>query len=172
VGRQFRNRTSIPPLKPASSWARIASTAFGVIPANTKVLFGSFVLTTANIGVTVKRTRGNFSYTTDNVGALEQSLGAWGMIAVSDIALGVGVASIPGPVTDLDDDGWFVWEPMCLQNILASSGLPRAAVDFDSKAMRKIAPGFGIAIVIENAHATHGMNVALNISLLTAGARS
>ena len=99
------------PLKFPTSWARLVTPVYGTVAAASKVLIGSFTLAGVNAGVTVRRTRGEYSIISDQTGADEDQLGAWGMVVVNDIAVAAGVASLPGPVTDLDDDGWFVWEP-------------------------------------------------------------
>ncbi len=102
----------------------------------------------------------------DQGGALEAQLGAWGLVVVSDLALAAGVASIPGPVTDASDDGWFVWEPL-LNRMQSASLLEPRIFEFDSKAMRRVEEGSGIAVVVENASAATGLIFTCGISLLT-----
>ncbi len=105
--------------------------------------------------------------TSDQTGGQETQTGAMGMVVVSDLAIAAGVASIPGPVTDASDDGWYVWQALGGQlDILVGAGPRQAVYEFDSKAMRRIEEGFGVAIVVENAHATHGFNVLVYFSVL------
>ena len=152
--------------KRPKGWARISAATFGAVPAATKVLLGSFTLSNPGIGATVLRTRGSYNIISDQTGSVEEQIGAWGMIVVNDLALAAGVASIPGPITDASDDGWFVWEPFQQSGTDASTGV---TVDhpFDSKAMRKVREGFSIAVIAENAHATHAFEMAFGIAMLT-----
>jgi len=108
----------------------------------------------------------------DQVSQTEFQFGAVGMIVVNDLAIAAGVASIPGPGTDLDDDGWFVWEPFQLVGEAKDGGADGSAQEwagwsFDSKAMRRIEEGFGIAIVCENVNTSNGLEIALAASFLT-----
>ena len=107
---------------------------------------------------------------TDQSAAVEFWAGAFGMIRVSDIALAAGAASIPGPVTEQSDDGWFVWQGY------SGSGEGFAANEpgrqgfhfpFDSKAARRVEEGFGVALMAENASATTGQQVSVIVSMLT-----
>ena len=155
-----------------TNWAR---TTFrnSVVAAGTKVLVASFVLSNAGINEVVRRTRGRFLFTSDQAAIFEGSVAAFGMIVVNDLALAAGVASIPGPITDANDDGWFVWEsmPMLQGNTDGSSssavgvGGANYGVEFDSKAMRRVEEGFGIAVVAEVASVT--VELTMGISLLT-----
>ncbi len=139
-----------------------------VVPAASKVLLTTLTLSNPGIGETIRRTRGSFLWDSDQAVADEDYMGAFGLIVVSDLAVAAGVASIPGPVTDANDDGWFVWEPMLstfefasVVGFESSSGLHGT---FDSKAMRKVEEGFSIAIVVENASAD-GARFALGFSV-------
>ncbi len=153
-----------------STWARDVSPVAIVVPAASKVLLLTVALNNPGIGETVRRTRGTFYITSDQSMVIEEQYGAFGMVVVSDLALAAGAASIPGPSTNASDDGWFLWEPFLVQQTLASAqaaanGVGR--IDFDSKAMRRVEEGFGIAIMVENAHATDGLEIACGFSLLT-----
>jgi len=115
----------------------------------------------------VRRTRGLFSVASDQAAAGESQLGALGFIVVSDLAVAAGAASIPGPVTDASDDGWFVWVPFGQESIRAAGGPQSFQYEFDSKAMRRVEEGFAIAIMVENAHATEGLDFWCGTSLLS-----
>jgi len=92
------------------TWSQFNTAGRVVIPAGTKVLLGFFFLATA-FEETIVRTRGTMSVITDQAAAGEDQIGALGMIRVTDRAIAAGIASIPGPMTDGDDDGWFLWVP-------------------------------------------------------------
>ncbi len=150
-----------------NSWGRSTFAAPITIPAGSKVLVGSFVLNNPGIGVTIRRTRGRFAVQSDQSAAVESVIGAWGMVVVSDLALAAGVASIPGPFTDAADDGWFLWEPFSIIGEKVTGAVGRNPIDFDSKAMRKVQEGFGTAIVVENGHATQGLDWHAGIAMLS-----
>ena len=157
----------------ATNWSRFVSTTFTSIGVGTKVLFATFALGTVGIGETVRRTRGRILIFSDQVAQHELLQGAFGMVIVNDLALAAGAASIPGPVTDQDDDGWFVWESLMAVSTLADNTAPAAGhsqvggvIDFDSKAMRRVEEGFGIALMFENSNVGHLMRMSMGISLL------
>ena len=73
------------------------------------MLFATLVPTNPGLDITVLRTVGILSISSDQSGAAEQQIGAFGMICVSDSAVAIGVTAMPDPVVDADDDGWFVY---------------------------------------------------------------
>jgi len=148
------------------SWSRDIAAGFFTIPAATKVLLTTVVLSNPGIGETVRRTRGRALVQSDQGAAQEGQLLALGLIVVSDLALAAGAASIPGPAIDASDDGWFLWEPLLNRMSISTVSEPRH-VEFDSKGMRKIQEGFGIAVMVENSSPTFGAIVGCGISILT-----
>ncbi len=157
--RSFTTRSS----RPNRSWAAATPAAVTSVPANSKVLLGSFTLSNANIDETILRTVGLISVGPDQLVASEDQVGAFGLIAVTDRALAAGAASIPGPFTDGADDGWFVYVPFAQSLIFAdATGLyPEWATQymFDSKAKRRFQEGQAIAIMAENGSATAGFQI-------------
>ena len=147
------------------SWAGFVQPARVIIPPATKALLGFFVLDTA-FEETIVRVRGELTVVSDQAVALEDQVGAFGMIRVTDRALAAGAASIPGPVTDSDDDGWFVWVPIAQVGALTvdSGSIPPYVID--SKAQRIIREGQSIAVMVENASAAHGLQVLLSFRAL------
>ncbi len=103
----------------------------------------------------------------DQTTNFEFQFGALGMVVVSDLAIAAGAASIPGPVTDAQDDGWFVWQAFLRASSQSVAKHAQQYFEWDSKAMRRIEEGFGIGVMVENAHATHGLQAAIQISMLT-----
>ena len=130
------------------------------------------VLDNVGISETVRRTRGQIFVASDQGAAIEDQLGALGLMKVNDVALAAGAASIPGPVTDASDDGWFVWRPFTQIGERAAGGTSALGIlyEFDSKAMRTIEEGFGVAVMLENASPTHGITVSFAVSLLSSRA--
>ena len=151
-----------------TNWARFVAPTYTTVAAGTKVFLVAVVLSNPGINETIRRTRGIVSIASDQGAAQEYQGGAFGAIVVNDLAAAAGAASIPGPVTDANDDGWFVWRPftqMVAENVTA--GLQTWQYEFDSKAMRRVQEGFQIAFMIENASGTEGLQVAFALSLLT-----
>ena len=127
---------------PNRTWAGFSSAAFANVPAATKVLIGGFTLSNPGIDETVLRVAGMLSVTSDQIAASEAQIGAFGMIVVNDLAVAAGAASIPGPITDRSDDGWFVYVPFVNQFTLASAASFDAVgslnLEIASKAKRKV----------------------------------
>ncbi len=140
-----------------------------IIPAATKTLIASLALDNPGIAETIRRTRGVFTISSDQGTAIEDQVGAMGFMVVNDLAIAAGVASLPGPVTDANDDGWFVWVPFALRGLadVENSAVISEQYEFDSKAMRKVEEGFGIVLVVENASASFGITFMDAFSLLS-----
>ena len=125
------------------------------IAGSTAVLLGTFVLSNAGIDETFLRSLGTFSLKTDQAAGDEVQLGAIGMIVVSDQAISVGITAVPHPITDIDDDGWFVHMPIAQAFDFGDNtgfAVP-ARYNFDLKAKRVIHDGRSVALVVENAAA-------------------
>ncbi len=153
-----------------TSWARLVETQLTTVAAGTKVLLAQLTLDNPGITETVIRTRGLIGIVTDAPTASEVQPGAFGMVVVNDLAIAAGAASIPGPVTDQDDEGWFVWQPtLASQESVGATAVtvPMSVFHFDSKAARRIEHGFAAAVMFENASVTLGMQVITALSTLT-----
>ena len=92
----------------STNWARSVSEEWFLLAANSKVLALTTVLSNPGIGETVRRTRIVFGVNTDQGALFEDWNGALGGVVVNDLAVGVGVGSIPSPGAEASDDGWFV----------------------------------------------------------------
>ena len=148
---------------PNRSWAGFASTAETAVAASTKVLLGSFTLSNSNIDETILRNVGVLGVTSDQIATTEVQIGAFGMIVVNDLAVAAGAASIPGPITDRTDDGWFVYVPI-VQKLQISSNVGNnfqavTQYQFDSKAKRVVQEGFQIALMVENASSSTAFDI-------------
>ncbi len=143
------------------------STSSVSIPPVSKILLGTITLGNPGIGETVRRTRGIVSIGSDSGASSEDQLGAFGMIAVSDLAITAGVVSIPSPVTEGNDDGWFVWQPFVQAQSNSANSPGSREYPFDSKGMRRIQEGFTIAIVAENSHAVNQLEITFAVAMLT-----
>ena len=148
-----------------SSWSRVIPQQTSLVAAATKVLVNIIVLSNPGIGETVRRTRGLIMVKSDQSAAEEQQFGAVGFVVVNDLAIAAGAAAIPGPFSEQDDDGWYVWQP--LFSSFESGETSAQFYPFDSKAMRRVEEGFSVAVMVENASATTGLEVAIAISSLS-----
>ena len=144
------------------AWGFLGSSVVSV-PAASKVLLGSFILSNPPLGETVLRTHVRLFVKTDQASGVENQVGSYGIIVVTDRAVAAGAASIPGPFTDGGDDGWFVHQPIVGQNDTEFGGI---GYDIDSKAMRKVEDGGEIAIMVENSDLLHGFNIIHQVRLL------
>ena len=165
--QQFQSR----PRSPNRSWAGTSSTGVTGIPVSTKVLLGSFSLSNPNIDETILRTVGTLMVSSDQLAASEDQIGAFGMYIVNDVAATLGVTALPGPITDIADDGWYVYVPICQRfgfsdatGWNADFGL---RYPFDSKAKRKMHEGTRAVLMAENATSTNVFNMSLVIRSLT-----
>ena len=153
-----------------TNWGRIISTAPDAVAVSSKVLLTSLVLDNPGIAEVVRRTRGRFVITSDQAVVQEHHLGALGVIVVNDIALAAGAASLPGPVTNRNDEGWLLWEPIVGISSISDGGSgfgQYIGQEFDSKAMRRIEDGFSLALMVENASAAFVFEVTLGLSILS-----
>ncbi len=163
---RFQQRT-----RPNRAWSGTFTPAPINVPAASKVLMGGFTLSNPNIDETELRAVGAISVITDDTTTSEQQIGAFGMMLVTDLAVAAGAASIPGPITDREDDGWFVYVPIVQSNIkLSNVGIQTDAghlYEFDSKAKRRVEEGRQIVIMVENGHATNAFNITMVFRLLS-----
>ena len=160
-----RHSVRAPGRRQPTNWARGFSTdgAYVTVAPSTKVLLGSFSPSVAGINETVRRTRGLISIVSDQTSVIETQAGAFGMVMVTDLAIAAGAASIPGPITDASDDGWFVWQAFFQSGLQTSFN----NYEFDSKAMRRMQDGYSAAIMVENANTGLGLDFGFGISLLS-----
>ena len=136
------------------------------VATGTKVLLGFFFLAT-DFEETVVRTRGLMSVTSDQFTAAEDQRGALGFIRVTDRARAAGAASIPGPVTDGDDDGFFVWVPVVQKSVQdVNAGRQTYPYQIDSKAQRVVREGQEVAIMFENSGPA-GLELQLGLRILS-----
>ena len=156
---------------PNRGWSGLASTGFTTIAPSAKVLIGTFVLNNPGIDETILRSVGMLAVSSDQQAASEDIIGGFGMIFVTDLAAAAGIASIPDPITDIEDHGWFLYVPivqsMAFQSSVGVNYDFGVQYPFDSKAKRKIEEGTSIAVVASNSSASFGFQVAVVLRILT-----
>jgi len=165
--RTYRNsQGSFRRSRPNRDWAGVSSTGFTAVAASTKVLLGSFTLANPGIDETILRSVGTIAVESDQGAAVEDQIGAFGMVKVTDTAFAIGITAIPSPITDIADDGWFLYVPFAMSGVQGSVPIGALTKDFDSRAKRVLEDGTTIAIVAENASASHGFSIAMVMRVL------
>jgi len=168
MARRIVSPRAVRGVRRKTRWGSTVSTSVTTIAAATNVLFARFTAATlaSELGApfTVIRERGEFNFFSDQKVATESQLGAIGFAVVSEQAAAAGAASVPGPITNADWDGWYAWAPILGRYEIESAvgfeshfGHP---LMLDSKAMRKVNDNESLVIMVENAHATHGFTIA------------
>ena len=106
----------------------------------------------------------------DQQAATEDQLGAVGMHIANNNAVTAGAASLLGPVTDQNDDAWFLWHPIVQRfRFLTASGFDGSDGHLyliDSRAQRKLQEGESAVLMIENSSGLFGMSVTFGLSCL------
>ena len=150
-----RARTFTRSFRPSGGWSG-AAVAQVTVPANTKILLATIQPVPGAFTATIRRTRLQVSWSTDQSAAIEQPFGAIGMAILNDTAIAVGVASLPDPITDIEDDIWYLFQPLTVKLREGTAAILDRVWDVDSKAMRKLPEGKSAALIIANGDATVG----------------
>ena len=114
---------------------------------------------------TIVRTRGELWVASDQASSSEEPFGAMGFAVVSEQARVAGVTAVPTPITEEGSEKWFIWQSW-LAYFATGQGVTWQRYSFDSKAMRKIADGDAIVVVLENASAVFGAEFILKFRML------
>ena len=159
-----RSRVFVPRRRVSNmTWAGLFPVSPQTVPAATKLLLGSFVLS-GDFDETITRSRGAVTWASDQVASTEFPTGALGLIVVSEDAFTVGISAIPDPVSDVDNDGWLLWVPLTVAQ--RGGELTPLNKDFDSKGQRIVRDGSRVVLVVANASGTEGAQLALAIRVL------
>ena len=132
-----------------TDWIGWPDAGMTAITGNTKTIMGSFGFIEPT---TIVRFRGIITVGVQNTADDKAILGAYGVAIVTDLALAAGAASIPGPWTDNDWDGWFVLQPFNLAlEFTTDVGWDKIQSEYviDSKAMRKAVDGDSLVTIVE-----------------------
>jgi len=141
MARKFVSRTRVGRSDRIPIWFgfSVAATALG---GNAKTLLSSFsAAALLTRPFTIIRTRGVIHVESDQTIASEKTVGAVGAVVVEEEASAAGIASLPGPISELDAP-FIMYEPFVNSFLfLDATGLQTPAGtywSFDSKAMRKV----------------------------------
>ncbi len=134
-------------------WVGYADQAFVTVASGAKTIVANFSLATVD-AVTVVRSRGVISIAPSVFSADLPLVGAFGIGIVSNEAFVAGAASVPGPFSSSDWDGWMVLVPWAYRYDLTSDIgrlLPGSLqITIDSKAMRKMSSNETLVMVAES----------------------
>jgi len=151
--------------KRVTQWIGSAEQGIFAVGSNTSVLVQSNA-TLQN--TTVIRVRGLLSVQPGSFAADLDIKGALGFALVSDQAAAAGAVSIPGPWTDLDWGGWFLWVPWAGRvEFRSDTGIrffdSQINIPLDSKAMRKVAPNETLVVMAESQVGAANVNLAFRM---------
>ena len=177
VGSIARGRVPTRPQRRLTAWSvGVGGTTLLQLTATGKSIVGSgFDFSTTG---TVVRTRGMLQlYLSLSTSAQDGYAGAFGIMLVRDQAFAAGAASIPGPLSDLNDE-WLYHTFFNEHNPFASGGAVAAGdsmnngagtdkIVVDSKAMRKFTDGDTMVAMVEVVETgTATLNVRFNSRFL------
>ncbi len=151
-----------------TQWVGQADQSYVAVGAGAKVIIASF--SPSGVGFdkpTVVRTRGEVSVSPAVMSADTIQIGAYGLAIVSDQAFAAGAASIPGPWSDSDWGGWFVWRSFSYRfefNDATGIMLPSSVqYEIDSKAMRKVGDNETIVLMAESQAIAFDISMPLRV---------
>ena len=152
-------------------WSGIILPAPVVIPANSRTFLAALTLDNDGIDETVLRVVGGITIASDQAAANENQIGAFGLCVVTDAAAAIGVTALPDSVIDVGDDMWLQFQGFAQEFQFSSAvGMrPNFGIwyPFDSKAKRVVHSGSQLAVIVSNAHATHGLTISVVFRLLS-----
>jgi len=134
-------------------WFEFGYAEFDINGASTASLL--FSLNAAALALrpfTIVRTRGFYYYRSNQIIAIEDYGGSFGMAVVSDQSVAVGVTAVPTPVTDFGSDLWFDISSVSGQlNVGDATGIQELGKrqEIDSKAMRRVDVGQDVIVAAE-----------------------
>ena len=139
-----------------TQWIGPAVQGYVSVTSGAKVAVSSFTPQAATPSAnrpTVVRTRGMISIIPGAFSASVSIVGAVGCCIVSSDALAVGITAIPGPFSDSEWGGWFVWHSFAYRfefDDATGVQFPNWNWQVDSKAMRKVGPNEALVQVAES----------------------
>ncbi len=148
-----------------TTWVGPADQSYQAVASTNKVLIATFDPAANGLTKpTLIRTRGEVAYFNTTEGADSEIVGAYGVGVVSDQAVAAGIASIPGPWSAPEWDGWHVWRSFhYVFQFLDSTGTRQSVLrqEVDSKSMRKITDNETLVLVAESETGAFDISMAL-----------
>ena len=124
------------------------------VTSSSSFFLGSFIVP-ITLGLTAIRLRGAFSWFLKSATSSGDGFqGAFGVGIATAAAINAGIASVPTPITELDEDMWLYHRIIGVHGNSAAeaeflTGPATERFEVDSKAMRKFADGMGIYACME-----------------------
>jgi len=153
--RGFQGRIPIRS-KRMTSWGVGPQSLEVLLTASAKQLWTAAVVLVRDTKVTIVRIRGMVHIMQTNATSIGDGFsGALGIGVMSGDAFNAGVASLPGPVTDSEWDGWMwhsffdVRQRTAIEADGVNSGSGDVRIEIDTKAMRKFEDTEALVGVIE-----------------------
>ncbi len=116
---------------------------------------------------TITRTVGIAAIAFDEDFILDQDIFcAWGGVVVKERARVAGTGSMPRPIVNIGDDGWFWHQPVCEFIESDFTGRSGLAVTIDSRAQRKVEDGDAIAFLLEIDGTSDAIEQAMMVRIL------
>jgi len=151
-----------------TTWGGIHSLAYTTIAAGTNVLL-AFFSAAGLVNVprsTLIRVRGVVSVRSDQSIGVEAPMGAFGIALANENARVAGAASLLGPITDSSADEWQTWQGLFPPGLVTTNMSDVREYMIDSKGQRKLSDLESIVVMVENASATIGMEIAVQLRFL------
>ena len=148
------------------SWVGSANQGYVACGAGAKIIHQSFPLDASVFApdATIVRTRGMYSIRPQVYTAQVDIIGAFGMGIVSDESFAIGASAMPGPWSNPEWEGWFVWESFAFRYEESSGSLDNTfpasfQMPFDSKAMRKMGSGQTMVVIVQSQSAANTSSI-------------
>ena len=152
-----------------TEWAAIVAVTDVNVPADTDILLTA--LTGADleplVPCTLVRMRGEIQVLSNQTAADQSQLGSLGIGVIQDAARVVGPPAIPSAFVDAGDEVWMYWRSLMNRGRvgLADPQVPHF-YELDAKAMRKIADGEALIVVVSNHSAANAFNITFQARFL------
>ena len=133
-------------------WQAGATISSGVDIATGTATAGNAGIINILAPATISRIHGHIFFQLDTTAVDERVVICYGLIIVSENALGAGVASMPHPFTDAEVS-WIAHGFASVSSLAEAAVQPDALftrVEVDSKAMRKVKPTEQLVLVVES----------------------
>ncbi len=164
--RVFRGSRRGGGLRQRTDWVRFVQDGTTTVAAGAKALILSSLVIESE--ATIRRVIVRYLVGSDQAGVSELQQGAVGMHVATDRAITAGAASLLGPVTDLNDDSWFMWDSFTQEFLFSASAVRTAHTVYtvQSRGQRRLQSGQGVVFMVENGNAATGLVISVNISIL------
>ncbi len=158
----FRSRIARPTGRGAKlrkTWCRAFTTSGIELTVTQQEVVNCGITEGSALDATVLRSRGwAFLVAVPNAADDEEVIGL-GLVVVNEAAQGVGGASLPGPIADINSDAWLWHALIPMDGSTLTAADPQAIgtnryVEIDSKAMRRVAADQTVVLVGERSQSS------------------